>query len=306
VKAGAPGVFSTGITPFDRDGKLDEGALRAHLQYQANGGAGVYLASGGTGEAHLMRPEERRRVYEIGVEVLKGKVPAYAAGIGFTDTELIIREAKEAASIGVDAVVIMPPSPGNKGIKPTRKELEQFYVDILEQVHTPVFLYNQFYLVEYQVPIEIFDRLLDTYGQIAGVHNTDLDLTYLVRLIDTVGGRAPVHVGFFGQLFTNLQLGGQGALCYEPNIAPRLCTSIYERFRAGDLAGAGEAFTRLLRLNAVLMKYQNPRAIKAAVNLLGLPGGYPRRPYLDVDEEGQREIARVLEGLEIARAEGLG
>lgn len=304
MTAGQPGIFGMCITPFDGAGKLDEGALRAQLRYIAGGGAGVYLASQGTGEGHLLEPEEIRRVYEIGVAELKGKVPVYASGVGFGSTRHVIESTREAASFGVDAVVVMPPAP-SRSVKPNAGEVEAYLDEILEAVRTPVFLYNHPMLVNYKVPLAIFERLCAKHGHVAGVHCTDPDLNYLVRLIDSLGARTAVHVGLFGQLMTNLMLGGHGALGYEPNIAPRLCTTTFEAFRSGDWARAIDGFTRLLRLGVVLAKYQNPRAIKAAVNLLGLPGGVPRRPYLPLDTDAVAEIAQVLEALEIRQIEGI-
>jgi 4-hydroxy-tetrahydrodipicolinate synthase len=306
MTAGQAGIFGMSITPFDAAGKLDEGALRAHLRYMAAAGVGVYLASQGTGEGHLLTREETRRVYEIGVAELKGKVPVYATGLGFTNTETVIELAQEAGATGVDALVIVPPAP-SRTIQPTPEEIETYLAEILDAVDTPVFLYNHPGVTGFRVPMEIFDRLLDRYPspKVAGVHCTDLDVNYLTRLIELVGGRAPVHVGHTAQILTNLMLGGAGALGYEANIAPRLSQSIYTEFAAGNYPRAFGAFTRVLRLNVVLAKYHNPRAIKAAVNLLGLPGGHLRKPYLPLSAAAEREIAETLERLEIRKNEGI-
>src|SRR5262245_13803379 len=148
-----PRIYSMSTVPFDAAGRLDEGALRAHLRYQAAGGVGVYLASYGSGEGQLMRREELRRLYEIGVQELKGKVPVYAAGLGFTETDYVIELAKEAATVGVDAVQIHPPRPGPTGAqRPTPAEIERFFQDVLEAVRTPVLLTNQTVMVGWETP----------------------------------------------------------------------------------------------------------------------------------------------------------
>ena len=61
-------------TTFTPDGELDEDALRQFLQRFVNAKLGIYLASGGSGEGHALSLDEIRRVYEIGVEVCRGKV----------------------------------------------------------------------------------------------------------------------------------------------------------------------------------------------------------------------------------------
>ena len=100
-----PATFTMSITPFGADGSIDEQALRDHLRFQRDAGVGVCLCSQGSGEGDLLSFDERLRIYEIGVEELKGKVPVYAAGIGLAhSTKTITELARQAARIGVDAV----------------------------------------------------------------------------------------------------------------------------------------------------------------------------------------------------------
>ena len=293
------------VIPFSADGTLDEDALRSHLQYQAAAGVGVYLGSYGSGEGHLLREHEVERIYEIAVEELKGKVPLFAAAIGFTETDYIIHQAKRAAAIGVDAVQIHPPRPGTPLHRPTPPELERFYDDILSSVTTPVHLSNQTAMVSSEVPVAFFAKLVETYDHIEMINNTSQDLSYLVRLLDAIGDKALVSVGMVTQLITTLALGGHGSLCFEPNIAPRLTMSVLAAYRSGDNALALDRFAHLLRLNEILSKYQNPRSLKAALRVLGLPGGFLRRPYLDLDEAAHEDIRATLERLRIKEIEGL-
>ncbi len=300
-----PGIYSMSVTPFSADGGLDEDALRSHLRYQAAAGVGVYLGSYGSGEGHLLREREVERIYEIAVEELKGKVPLFAAAIGFTETDYIIHQAKRAAAIGVDAVQIHPPRPGTPLHRPTPPELERFYDDILSSVTTPVHLSNQTAMVSSEVPVAFFAKLVETYDHIEMINNTSQDLSYLVRLLDAIGDKALVSVGMVTQLITTLALGGHGSLCFEPNIAPRLTMSVLAAYRSGDHALALERFAHLLRLNEILSKYQNPRSLKAALRVLGLPGGFLRRPYLDLDETAHQDISATLDRLRIKEIEGL-
>ena len=293
------------VIPFSADGTLDEDALRSHLQYQAAAGVGVYLGSYGSGEGHLLREHEVERIYEIAVEELKGKVPLFAAAIGFTETDYIIHMAQRAAAIGVDAVQIHPPRPGTPLHRPTPPELERFYDDILSSVTTPVHLSNQTAMVSSEVPVAFFAKLVETYDHIEMINNTSQDLGYLVRLLDAIGDKALVSVGMVTQLITTLALGGHGSLCFEPNIAPRLTMSVLAAYRSGDNALALDRFAHLLRLNEILSKYQNPRSLKAALRVLGLPGGFLRRPYLDLDEAAHEDIRATLERLRIKEIEGL-
>lgn len=300
-----PGVYSMTVTPFTPEGALDEEGLRTHLRFQAAAGVGVYLGSYGSGEGHLLREREVERLYEIGVDELKGKVPVYAAALGFTETDQVIKQAKRAAEIGVDAVQIHPPRPGTPFHRPTPEELDRFYDDVLSQVVTPVHVSNQMVMVSSEVPVEFFAHLIDNYPQIESINNTHPDVSYFVRLQDAVGDRMPISVGYIGQLITVLALGGHGALCFEPNVAPKLTLSVVQAYREGKHRLALERYAQVLKLNQILMKYQNPRSLKAALRVLGLTGGHLRRPYLDLDEAAHDDIASTLARLRIREIEGL-
>jgi 4-hydroxy-tetrahydrodipicolinate synthase len=77
----AASTFVISITPFDDAGRLDEPGLRAHLRRLADAGIGVYLGGSGSGEGYTLTRAELRRVLEVGVDELSGRVPVRAMGV---------------------------------------------------------------------------------------------------------------------------------------------------------------------------------------------------------------------------------
>jgi 4-hydroxy-tetrahydrodipicolinate synthase len=288
------GAYAMAITPMDERGRIDEAALRRHLQVLGAGGVGVYLASI-AGEGHLLRPEEIRLLYEIGVDELAGKVPVYASGVPFTNTDDVIAAVEEAGEIGLDGVYLQPPRAEPPMLRPYGDEIERFYREVLDAVSTPVFLSTQMAVVQYETPIELLSDLVGAYGHILGVNITHFDATYLVRAMRVLAGRTPVCVGVFPQFLTALSLGGAGVLCMEATIAPNLCRSVAELWAAGDLAAASDKFTRLLQLHEVLIRYPNPRGIKAAAAAIGIGSGHLRRPLYRLDDAACLEIAQAID-----------
>jgi 4-hydroxy-tetrahydrodipicolinate synthase len=282
------------VTPFDSRDHLDEDALAAIVDRLAVAGVGIYLGSYGTGEGHLLRSAEIARVYDIAVEAARRRVPVYAAALGFTSTDEVIEAALSAASSGVDAVQIHPPRPGPTAITPRAAELERFYADVLGAVTSPVHITNQVVMVGYQLPVALVADLVASYPQIEAVNTSDPDLASVVALLRAVGSRTDVFVGIIAQLATALALGGAGTLCFEADVAPELCQEVVAAYRAGNLGTFGPALDRLLRLNDVLSRFQNPRSVKAAMRLLGLPAGALRRPYLELDADEIDAITEVL------------
>lgn len=282
------------VTPFDSRDQIDEDALWVIIEALSFAGVGIYLGSYGTGEGHLLRSDEIARLYQVGVEAAGGRVPVYAAALGFTSTDTVIEAAQSAAALGVDAVQIHPPRPGPTAITPRPAELDRFYADVLDTIKTPVHLTNQVIMVGYELPVSLVVDLVGSYPQIMAVNTSDPNLDSVIELITTVGGQIAVRVGIVSQLPMALDLGGAGILCFEADVAPALCREVIDAHGAGDVDHLEAAFERLLRLNEILSRFQNPRSVKAAMRLVGLPGGSLRRPYLDLDTDEVDAIAAVV------------
>jgi len=307
--SGAPGrrprhtsAFVISITPFDEHGHLDEDALRAHLRRMAAAGIGVYVGGGGSGEGFTLDDREARRVLEIGVEELEGRVAVRSMGVEPRMARQMVDFARMAAAVGVDATQIYSLDQGH-GHRPTVEELETYFTDILSQVELPVAL-STHQSVGYVIPVEMIADLVARYDGVIGVHCSHADLGYLTAIIDAVGDRVDIHVGGPAQALTALSLGAQGFLTSEANLAPQLCMSVLQRHAAGDATGMMDAFGKLVRLSQVLYGAGGIRATKAVLNDLGLPGGYPRKPQLPISKEALIRVRSVIDDLELAEIEG--
>ena len=111
-------TFVISITPFTEDGAVDEVALRGHLRRMAAAGIGVYLGGGGSGEGYVLSPDETRRLLQIGVEELQGKVPVRAMGVEPRTSLDMIEYLEMVSGIGVDAAQIYSLDQGH-GHRPT-------------------------------------------------------------------------------------------------------------------------------------------------------------------------------------------
>jgi len=297
-------TYVISITPFSADGRLDEQGFRAHLRRLAAAGIGVYVGGGGSGEAYTLDAAETRRVLEIAVEELKGRVPVRSMGTEPRTARQLVDYIRLAASIGVDATQVYSLDVGH-GHQPTMAEIETYFTDILEPVSAlgvPAIL-STHQSVGYRIPVDMIARLVERFG-LAGVNCSHGDPGYLVGLIDAVGDRAEIHVGGPIQGLTALALGAEGFLTSEGNLAPRLCVSVVDLFEKGDLPGTFDAFAKVVRLFDLLYGNGGIRATKAVLNHYGLAGGYPRKPQLPVTDEVVASIARAVDALGIPAIEG--
>ena len=298
-----PTTFVVSLTPFTTDEALDEDGLRAHLRRLGASGVGVYLGGSGSGEGYALTPDERRRVLEIGVEELGGRVPVRAMGVEPRSANEMAELGRVATDVGVDALQIYSLDQGH-GNHPRPDELERYLTDVLDVLEIPVVLASH-QASGYYLPVELIGELIHRYDSIIGVNCTNNDLTYLVRVLDVVGGRAAVHVGGPMHALSCLALGGQGYLSSEGNLVPRLCQSVVDAYGRGDLAASHAAYARVMHLHAETRRLGGISATKAALGLLGLAGGRPRRPRLPVPDARHAEVAAMLDALDIRSIEGL-
>jgi 4-hydroxy-tetrahydrodipicolinate synthase len=290
------------LTPFDAEGNLDENALRAHLRRLREGGIGVYLAGSGSGEGYTLSEEETLRVLQIGVEELKGHVPVRHMGVEPRTAKEMLRLGEIAAAAGVDAMQVYSLDVGH-GHMPHRDELDAYYDEVLSNLRVPAVI-STHQSVGYFLPLDLLERLVDSYD-VVGINVTTPDHGFILRMIDRLAGRVEIHCGGPMHALSIMALGGTGYLSSEGNLAPRLCVSLVEHWDRGDLAAASQAYSRVMHLLELNGRYMHITATKTALSLLGLPGGYPRKPRLMLEGAAREDVRGVIERLRIAEVEGI-
>ncbi len=295
-------TYVISITPFDQNQALDEGALRLHLRRMAAAGVGVYVGGGGSGEAFTLSLAEQQRVLEIAIEELDGKVEVRAMGREPRTAAEMLEYAQIVKAAGYKTMQIYSLDQGH-GNQPNPAALEAYFRELCEAV--PLNLVLSTHLsVCYFASQDLLSTLIKDYPHITGINLSSPDITQLVRLIDTVGDKVEIHVGGPIQALDALILGANGYLSSEANLTPKLCQSIIDHYSAGRLTEAHAAFARVLRLFTRQRALGGVSCTKAALGLLGLPGGVPRKPRLPASASEQVLIKQMIEDLELAQSEG--
>lgn len=295
-------TFVISLTPFDAEERLDESALRLHLRRLREAGIGVYLAGSGSGEGYTLSEEETLRILQVGVEELKGHVPVRHMGVEPRTAKDMLRLADLAAEAGVDAMQVYSLDVGH-GHMPHRTELEAYYHDVLSHMRLPAVI-STHQSVGYFLPLDLLVELVGRYD-VVGINVTTPDHGYILRMIDALGDRVEIHCGGPMHALSIAALGGTGYLSSEGNLAPRLCVSLVRHWDDGNLVAAAEAYSRIMHLLEVNSRYMHITATKTALSLLGLPGGYPRKPRLMLEGEAREDVRRVIEAQRIAEVEGI-
>jgi 4-hydroxy-tetrahydrodipicolinate synthase len=284
MTAASTATYVISLTPFDGAGKTDFSAFRQHLGRMRSAGIGVYVGGGGSGEAHALALGEIAALASTAAEELRGKVPVRAMGREPRTAAAMIEWANALRDTGVEALQIYSLDAGH-GYRPNAREQEAYFRDVLDAIDFPIVLSTHQYN-GYLLAADLFDRLLADYPHIVGINATTPDVRYLAELIETVDGRAELHVGG------------------PANVAPGLVRAIIDSFDANDLRGIFANYRRFMRLYSLNSRFGSITAIKVCLDVLGLPGGGSiRRPRLPLSEFDRDLIRRLLGELNLTDRE---
>jgi len=292
-------VVIIAITPFTKDGRVDEVAFRRQLQRLNRLESSVYVAGSATGEVNALSREERLRVMAIAAEELKGNTPVRAMGAEPRVAKEMIEFLEDVKSSGLEAAQVFCLDMGH-GAKPTYAEMEQYYCSVIESTDIKIYL-SSHRSVGYFLPLDLVEALVETYPTIAGIAYGGPDIPYLAELIRRVGDRIEVHCAGPGNALSSLGLGGNGFMGGEGNISPEMVTSVISAFAAGDREALRRNFDRLMAFASIYVRYggSTMRGMKPLMNAFGLPGGELRPPRLPISDADLRQFIAEIEKLNL-------
>ncbi len=290
----APSAFTCTVTPFDHDGSLHIEGVRALLGRLGQAGMGVYMGSASPGEGHSLTLAETELLYGTAVDTLRGVAPVRAMGVEPRHARQLLEIIGVAESVGIEAMQIYSLDCGHGNV-PRETELEAYFCTILDNIKIPAVLSSHVFN-GYVLPLDMVDRLLSRYTNIAGFNVTNPDLPYVTRFVDVVDGRCDVHVGGAMQALTILSLGGQGFLCTDGNIIPGVCTEVINAFSRGDHQAMLDSYAQVMRFFA-LNRFPggSMRFLKSVMQTLNMPGHYLREPFLPLTEVEHEAVARSVD-----------
>lgn len=284
------GIFVPHVTPFTLDGDLDKEALRTCVRFWIEGRVSGLVPCGSNGEAPYLSREERKEVIETVVDEVNGKVKVIA-GTGTMSTKETILFTRDAKDLGVDAALVVTPF----YFKLSNKEICEHYKVLLEAVDLPVILYSVPKFTGFSLEPTVISQLVSKYENVVGVKDSGGSIGMTAEIMRSVGNKISVLAGAADVTLPTLMMGGKGAVIAVANVFSAMCSSLYEAFGRGDYEKASKLQRRLSRLNEILVKNHNQlSAIKEALRLQGLPGGYPRRPALPLEDAEKVDVENVL------------
>jgi len=275
-------------TPFNTDGSIDDGALRAFVDWQIEQGIHFLVPCGSTGEAATMTLEEHKRVVRITIEQAKGRVPI-VAGAGSNDTQKAIALSKEMRDLG--ATHLLHTSPMYN--KPPQRGIVAHYRAIAEAVDLPIVIYN----VPGRTGSNIEAKTTLEMAKIPGIAAVKEASGALSQIADIVRGRPKDFAVLSGDdelTLAVLTLGGDGIVSVISNVVPKLMSQLCERMFAKDIDGARTIHFQLLPLMRAAFIESNPMPVKAALAMMDKAKNVLRLPLVPMSEAHNETLKSAL------------
>ena len=265
-------------TPFTPSGAIDERALRGFVDWQLDEGIDFVVPCGSTGEAATMTAAEHRRVVEITVEQVRGRVPV-VAGAGSNDTMKAIELSRAMREAGATHLLHVSPMYN----KPPQRGIAAHFTAIADAVHLPIVIYN--------VPgrtgsnIEAATTLeLAWHPRIVSVKEASGNLAQVTDCIRNKPAGFTVLSGDDELTLPILSLGGDGLISVISNVVPRLMTQLVRFGRECRFEEAQHIHMQLLPWMRAAFVESNPIPVKAALTMMGRFENVLRLPLVPMDE----------------------
>ena len=288
IRPALRGVFTALVTPMNRDGSLDLGALDALVDAQLAGKIDGLVPCGTTGESVTLDAQEWQTVVGRVAKRVAGRVPVIA-GTGSNNTAKVVENQKKALDLGASHALVVTPYYN----KPTPEGLYRHYLAVAEAAPLPVILYNVPGRTGCDLKPETVARLASV-PNIVGIKEAAGDLDRVTVLRRSVPNSFTVRTGDDPMACAWTLLGGDGVVSVASNTVPAEMVRMLHAALADDAATARASHNLLRDLFSVLFIESNPIPVKAFLALQNRIQEAYRLPLCELRPENREKLRAVM------------
>lgn len=282
------GVVPPMITPFKQTGEVDYEGLRTLVRFLKNEVHGLFI-TGSYGSGALMSLEERKKVVEVCVETVAGKIPIIVM-VGTTNTRDSVELTKHAAQVGVEAVA----SVGPYYFTHNEADLTEFYTHLIDATRIPVYLYNNPKFQGYPISLQTIANLKER--GLAGIKDATFDIiqhaNYQRLLKDD---HFDIALGTEAMWLSARALGTESFIPGLANAFPEINCKMYEEGMRNDFEACRKTQFEVNALRDIMyLAPSTQMAIYAMLEIRGILRAYPRAPFVPATELQKNKIETAL------------
>lgn len=286
------GVFPAIITPFDEKEQINEKALRALIKHLIKDVDG-FVVSGTTGEFNYLSPEENKKVLDIVLDEVKGKVKIIA-GTGASSTKEALELTQYAKEKKADAVINVTPY----YFKPTFKEVYDHY-ELLNEIGIPMIVYNIPQCSGTHIKWWTAEALA-YMNNVIGIKDSSGDMAFFMALIEKIYGKISIICGHDEIAMPALAAGADGVILASANLIPDIWQKMYKSIKEKNIDQARELQRSIQILVRTLVGGGANQGVKEGLRMMGIDVGNSRKPFMtggSFKREDAEELRVELEKL---------
>jgi len=266
------GIMPALVTPFTPDEDVDEEGMRRLIRHVLPHVDAV-VPVGTTGEFVYLSEEEKRRLIDVTIDEVGGRIPVIA-GTGCTNTRDTVALTEYAKDAGATAALVVAPF----YLKPAYNEVYEHY-EAVSKVGLPIILYNipQTAGTHYRWWTAEGMAYLDN---VVGIKDSSGDVPFLAALLEKVKGQIAIICGHDEIVMAALAAGADGAILASANLIPDIWQEIYAHTMEGRIHEAQERQRDVQRLVRIVVRCGSTQAVKEGLRMMGVEVGDSRHPIM--------------------------
>jgi 4-hydroxy-tetrahydrodipicolinate synthase len=265
------------VTPFNKDGAIDWDGVAKLAQHLVDTGHDGIAVNGTTGEAPTTKSSEKLEIIKVVKSVVGDKI-VVLSGAGDNETSYTVEQAKRSQDAGADGLLVVTPYYN----KPPQAGIEAHFRAVAAATDLPIMMYDIPGRTGVEIESDTIVKLFDTVENIVALKDAKGNIAATSWVIKRCG--VPVYSGDDILNLPFLSVGAVGFVSVCGHTVGKQLKAMLEAWFAGNAPRALEIHQELLPVFTGTFRTQGAILTKAAMSLMGLPGGTTRLPLVDATE----------------------
>ena len=275
------------VTPFNEDGSIDWAGVEKLAQHLVNTGHDGIAVNGTTGEAPTTKSSEKLEIIKVVKKVVGSKIHVLS-GAGDNETAYTVEQAKRSQDAGADGLLVVTPYYN----KPPQAGIEAHFRAVAAATDLPIMMYDIPGRTGVEIESDTIVKLFESVDNIVALKDAKGNIAATSWVIKRCG--IPVYSGDDILNLPFLSVGAVGFVSVCGHTVGLQLKAMLDAWFAGDSAKALEIHQQLLPVFTGTFRTQGAILTKAAMKLMGLPGGTTRLPLVDATEAQIEQLRKDL------------
>lgn len=275
------------VTPFDKDGAIDWAGVEKLAQHLVDTGHDGIAVNGTTGEAPTTKSSEKLEIIKVVKRVVGTKIQVLS-GAGDNETAYTVEQAKRSQDAGADGLLVVTPYYN----KPPQAGIEAHFRAVAAATDLPIMMYDIPGRTGVEIESDTIVKLFETVENIVALKDAKGNIAATSWVIKRTG--IPVYSGDDILNLPFLSVGAVGFVSVCGHTVGLQLKAMLDAWFAGNSVKALEIHQQLLPVFTGTFRTQGAILTKAAMSLMGLPGGTTRLPLVDATQEQIEQLRKDL------------